>query len=72
MGVCVRVPYLNKTRQYRMEHFQSNGAGPVFFSFIGIFIFKVKFLAFDLICEYLGNGDRLTKRYYCHHIGSHV
>ena len=43
----------------------------LFFSLTLTFIFKIKLLAFYLICEYLVNSERESEHYYCHQIESH-
>ena len=45
---------------------------PFFYSLTLTIIFKVKPLAFSLFYEYLVNGERCSKDFYCHQIGSHA
>ena len=55
INICSRVAkilkMIKKNHQYRFKHLQSIGA-----SLVIIFIFKIKLVAFSLICEYLVNG----------------
>ena len=43
---------------------------PFFWSLTSSFFLKVTVLAFFIFCEYLANGERYSKPYYCHQIGS--
>ena len=45
---------------------------PFFSSLTLIIIFKVKLFAFYLFCEYLVNGERLGKYYFCYQTESNV
>ena len=40
--------YIEHNHLHRIEHFQLNGASPVFSSLVVIFVFKVNYLVFEL------------------------
>ena len=62
--VCVCVSFVC------YQHFQSKGTSSFFYSLTLIFIVKVNVFAFFIFCEYLVKGERSSKHYYCHQIGS--
>ena len=62
---------------YMYAHWQGTFASP--FSsksstsliFISKWKIRIEYI-WKFICDYLANGDRLDKHFYCHHIGRHV
>ena len=73
---CVNVRCLAakimKNHLYGIDQLQSNEATPGFLLLYIDVHFKITFLAFWLFCEYLVNGERWSKHFYCHQIGRHA
>ena len=73
MSFCVKaccwIAKVLKNHLYGFQHFQSNGTSHVLLLDL-TFTYKVKTFGILLFCEYLANGKRYSKHYYCHQIGS--
>ena len=65
VDVCCRVVKFSKKSTMQNRTFPVGWRMSLFFSMILTFIFKVKLLTFYFICEYLVNGERWGKHYYC-------